>query len=113
MNGSGKEIKSLTTDYRLMTNDLLVVHDDMDLPLGKFKLQFGKSAAGHKGVQSIIDALGTKDFWRLRIGIGNPPAGVTAEEFVLSPLSKQELKVLEGVFAAAADDLSVWILSAS
>ena len=69
MNKSGDSIKKLTTYYLLLTTDLLVVHDDLDLPLGTLRLSHGSGAAGHKGVQSIIDALGTKDFWRLRVGV--------------------------------------------
>jgi len=95
MNDSGREVKKLLTINHLPFTSLLVVHDDMDLPLGKFKLQFGRSAAGHKGVQSIIDALGTKGFWRLRIGIGPPPVGMPGDNFVLEKFTPQELKILQ------------------
>lgn len=101
MNDSGKEIKSLITNYQLPITNLLVVHDDMDVTLGDFKLQFGRSAAGHKGVQSIIDALGTKDFWRLRIGIGSPPAGMPGDKFVLEKFTPEELKILQRTLAEA------------
>lgn len=111
MNDSGKEVKKLTTDYRLMTNDLLVVHDDMDLPLGKFKLQFGRGAAGHKGVQSIIDELKTKGFWRLRIGIGAPPEGVAGEDYVLEKFSREELKILQKPLEEAYLHVLEWISS--
>lgn len=120
MNDSGKEVKSLITNYfasakderakRVVTNypNLLIVHDDMDLPLGEFKLQFERSAAGHKGVQSIIDALGTKDFWRLRIGIGNPPPGVNGDDFVLEEFSREEFGLLRKAFAEASFRILEW-----
>lgn len=109
MNDSGKEVKELLTSNHLPFTSLLVVHDDMDLPLGKFKLQFGRSAAGHKGVQSIIDALGTKDFWRLRIGIGKPPGGVEGEKYVLQPFSKEELAKVEEIFPKVEEVVVRWI----
>src|SRR3990172_6561991 len=68
MNESGKEVKQLTINHKLLTRDLLVAHDDLDLEPGKWKLQFNRSSAGHKGGQSILDELGTQEVWRLRIG---------------------------------------------
>lgn len=92
MNASGQSVKKLITNYKLLITDLLVIHDDLDLPLGTLRLTFGSGSAGHNGVQSIIDALGTKDFWRLRIGIG--PKKGDAKQFVLKPFSRlQQLKL--------------------
>ncbi|MFH1832932.1 MAG: aminoacyl-tRNA hydrolase [Candidatus Levyibacteriota bacterium] len=70
MNNSGLAIKLLTSYFSLFTSDVWVIHDDIDLPLGSLKIRFGGSSAGHKGVQSIIDNLGTDKFWRFRMGIG-------------------------------------------
>jgi len=124
MNDSGNEILSLITNYELPITDLLIVHDDMDLPLGKFKLQRGRGAAGHKGVQSIIDALGTRDFWRLRIGIGRPavPAlsalstssvgkvgKVGKEGYVLGEFNQDELKCLQKVFEEVYPRVLEWV----
>lgn len=109
MNESGGEVKKLVTSNQLPVTNLLVVHDDLDLPLGKFKLQFGRSSAGHKGVQSIIDALGTQDFWRLRIGIGKPPEGIGGDEYVLSDFSKEEQGSIEKVFGEAQEKLLEFI----
>lgn len=72
MNSSGEAIKKLINYYKIPFGDLLVVHDDLDLPLGEYRLQKGRGAAGHKGVQSVIDCMDSQDFWRLRIGIGQP-----------------------------------------
>ena len=75
MNNSGMAIQLLTTYYKLLTTDLWVVHDDIDLPLGRIKIRFGGSSAGHKGVDSIIKSLGTDKFIRFRLGIGKPFKG--------------------------------------
>jgi len=69
MNGSGLSVQLLTTYYKRQTTDIWVVHDDIDLPLGSMKIRFGGASAGHKGVQSIIESLGTDKFWRFRMGI--------------------------------------------
>ncbi len=69
MNNSGKAVKSLIRNWKLEIRNLVVVHDDIDLPLGKIKISIGRGSAGHKGVQSIIDELATKNFVRFRIGI--------------------------------------------
>lgn len=110
MNESGKAVKSLIrhnktmVELRRMYDNLYIVHDDIDLPIGEFKIQKGRGAAGHKGVQSIIDELGTKDFWRLRIGIC-PEAGKpkNVEKFVLENFTKEEKKTIKEVVGKAID----------
>lgn len=107
MNESGKAVKKIISNSKLLISNLWVVHDDIDLPIGKFKIQMGKSSAGHKGVQSIIDHLGTKDFWRVRIGIcparGKPEA---VEKFVLQNFTKTEEKILEEVIKTATAEIN-------
>lgn len=96
MNNSGKVVKSLLTKYQILnTKYLVVVHDDIDIPLGKIKVSKGSGSAGHKGVESIIQSLGTKDFTRIRVGI-LPPAGKPedVETFVLKNFKKEELPLL-------------------
>lgn len=83
MNDSGRAIRALLQDTHLPAEQLVVVHDDKDLAFGTVKLQKNRSAAGHRGVTSVIDTLGTKDFWRLRVGIGAPPSATPTEEYVL------------------------------
>lgn len=121
MNDSGKEVAQLATRYQLSAKggqgrfsalpitNLLIVHDDMDLPLGEFKLQFGRSAAWHKGVQSVIDALGTNEFWRLRFGIGAPPPDVSGEDYVLSEFGREELDQIQEAFERAYPRVLEWI----
>jgi len=94
MNESGKAIKKLAETGSL--TDLIVVHDDIDLSLGEIKISKDRGSAGHKGVESIINAFGTKNFTRIRIGI-LPQAGKpeSVEQFVLKKLSESEEKILE------------------
>jgi PTH1 family peptidyl-tRNA hydrolase len=103
MNESGTFIKKVlkSLNHQPSTiNHLVIIHDDLDIPFGEFKIQFGKSAAGHKGVQSIIDALKTKDFWRIRLGISNPEIEktVSPENFVLMPFTKEEEGRMDEIF---------------
>lgn len=96
MNNSGQALRHLLNEFGISLDHLVVAHDDLDLRLGQFKLQKGRGSAGHRGVQSIIDTLGGKDFWRLRVGIGRPPQGVEPQEYVLSRFTKEELGVIKG-----------------
>lgn len=96
MNKSGQAVKSLIQFYKAKPENLWVVHDDIDLPLGEIKISKNRGSAGHKGVQSIIDALKTKDFNRVRIGIC-PKTGKSknVEKFVLQNFTKQEEEILK------------------
>lgn len=98
MNQSGDEVASLVKRRKIPLSHLVVAHDDIDLPLGEVKLQFGRGSAGHKGVESVIESLETKDFWRLRFGIEKPPKGVDGEQFVLSDFTEEETISLEEAF---------------
>lgn len=105
MNESGREVKKLLDELKISFDNLIVLHDDVDLKLGQFKLQKGRSSAGHKGVESIIGALGTKDFWRLRIGVGAPPQGVETEEYVLEKFNQGELDQIKSSIEPIRDRL--------
>jgi len=105
MNQSGNFVKAALKKYKIKPEELLIIHDDSDIELGKYKLCFGRGSAGHKGVQSIIDALNTKNFWRLRIGIRREltqnkrkVARTKASELVLKKITKRDLEILEKVF---------------
>ena len=100
MNNSGQAVKELTYNLQFTTYNLWVVHDDIDLPLGKIKISIGRGAAGHKGVQSIIDELGTKNFVRFRLGIKPQQYHrlvCGTEKFVLQKFNKEEEKILKEV----------------
>ncbi|MCA9397272.1 aminoacyl-tRNA hydrolase [candidate division WWE3 bacterium] len=93
MNKSGRAVKDVLSSHpELVSNDILVIHDDWSFELGEQVLQFGKGANRHNGVQHIIDTLGTRDFWRLRVGIGGDfdREKYTASDYVLDAFSSQE-----------------------
>ena len=98
MNESGRAVKLLTKRYTLNANNLIVIHDDIDLPLGKIRIVKNRGSAGHKGVESIINELKTKDFLRFRVGI-LPSSGKPKqpEKFVLQKFNKDEEKIVKEV----------------
>jgi len=81
MNLSGQSVSLLVRKFDINLNDLLVIHDDLDLPLGKIRIRSGGSSGGHKGIDSIINELGSQDFLRLRVGIGRPIKNEGSAEF--------------------------------
>jgi peptidyl-tRNA hydrolase, PTH1 family len=101
MNRSGLALKACVDFYHLEPPNILVVHDDLDLPLGRIRVARRGGGAGHKGIQSVIDHLGTRDFARVRIGIGRPRHLEPVEEFVLKPFYRDEEVAVQGVLAAA------------
>ncbi|HEY8418065.1 MAG TPA: aminoacyl-tRNA hydrolase [Limnochordales bacterium] len=110
MNLSGEAVEPLVRYYRLPLEDLLVVYDDLDLPAGTLRIRPAGSAGGHKGMQSIITHLGSQAFPRVRLGIGRPPAPLTAAEYVLKPLDDQELAIFEALAREGAAAVRTWIL---
>ena len=115
MNDSGFAVKSLYTKYKIQnTRYMVVIHDDIDLPLGTIKVSTNRGSAGHKGVESIIDALGTKNFTRIRVGI-QPAAGKpeNVESFVLEKFAKEEQKTLELAVQNALEALETTLTAES
>jgi PTH1 family peptidyl-tRNA hydrolase len=110
MNQSGQAVKKLIKNYKLKIKNLIIIHDDIDLPLGKIRIIKNRGAAGHKGVESIIKELKTKDFVRFRIGI-QPKTGKpkNPEKFVLQKFNKEEEKIVREVIkkTATAIELSL------
>ncbi len=94
MNSSGKAVVKLCRGFRIKPEQVLVVHDEMDLPFGKIKIKLKGGDGGHKGVGSVIDELGTRDFLRLRVGIDRPPSGADVVRYVLKPFSAEEKQQL-------------------
>jgi PTH1 family peptidyl-tRNA hydrolase len=107
MNCSGQVLRDLVEHLGVPAQDLLPVYDDFHLELGRLRFRRGGSSAGHQGVESIIDWLGTTCFPRLRIGIG-PPEGDDAVEFVLSPFTKEQRAAIGPVIARAAEAAWQW-----
>jgi len=102
MNNSGPEVKKTADYYKVKPENILVIHDDIDLPLGEIKVQQGHGSAGHKGVQSIIDALGTNDFVRIRIGIRPEQLTMDTEKFVLEKFTSEEQEIIDQATQKAA-----------
>ena len=103
MNLSGQSIQGLANFYKLPLENLLVAYDDLDLPFGTIRLRPGGGPGGQKGVASAIERLGTKDFARLRLGIGRPPGRMDPSAYVLQNFSREEIKVLSEILDRAAD----------
>lgn len=97
MNQSGMSIKACVDFFNIDTEDLLIVHDDLDLSVGRIKVVRNGGGGGHKGVISVIEHMGTRRFNRLKVGIGRPRYGEPIEEYVLSPFYSEERKIIEEV----------------
>lgn len=95
MNRSGSAVSLIVNFYQVPTENLIVVHDDLDLELGRIKIVTERGAGGHKGIRSIIQHLGVNDFVRIRVGIGRPPPPMSASSYVLSRFSEDDQKVLK------------------
>ena len=91
MNRSGLTVAALLQEHGASPADLIVVHDDLDLPLGRIRIRLNGGAGGHRGVMSIIEHLGDAAFCRMRLGIGRPPEGVGVIDYVLAPFNESEL----------------------
>ena len=103
MNRSGPQVQNIAGYFRILCEDMLVVHDDIDLAFGRLKIKEKGGDGGHKGVRSIIDAFGGGDFTRLRIGVGRPDAEKDAADYVLGKFTLEERKVLGQIITAAKD----------
>ena len=109
MNSSGQTVGPLIGFYRVPLNRLLVVVDDADLPFGEIRLRPGGSSGGHHGLESIEQHLGTREFARLRIGIGRKDGAREITDYVLGRFSAGETELAEKVLSAAADQTEVWL----
>ena len=103
MNLSGGPVAALMRFYKIEPSNLIVVHDELDIPFDQIKLKTGGGHGGHNGIRDIIAAIGTPDFLRVRVGIGRPPGRQPAADFVLRDFSIDERKVLPNLLADAAD----------
>lgn len=103
MNVSGRAVGALAQFYKISPGEVLVVHDELDLPPGSAKLKMGGGHGGHNGLKDIIAHLGTKDFWRLRIGIGHPGERSEVVGFVLNNPRKEEQPLIEQAMQRALD----------
>jgi PTH1 family peptidyl-tRNA hydrolase len=103
MNESGRSVSALMRFFKIEPGELLVVHDELDLPPGALKLKRGGGTGGHNGLEDIVDALGTKDFWRLRVGIGHPGDKDLVADYVLNRARRAEQDAIDPPFERSYD----------
>jgi PTH1 family peptidyl-tRNA hydrolase len=105
MNISGPPLKGLLREFELTPNELIVAHDDLDLEPGRLRIKLVGGHGGHNGIKSVIEALGTPQFVRLKIGIGRPAPGQDSADYVLEAVTKEEMSVFEPCLERAVDAL--------
>lgn len=108
MNLSGSAVRAALDYFNANVEELLVVHDDIDLPFGRLRLQVGGGSGGHNGIRSVETSLGTTEFSRLKFGVGRPPGSMDPAEFVLRQFSKTEREEVELMIEDAADVVELW-----
>ena len=115
VNLSGQSVACLVHKHEVLLSDLLVIYDDLDLPLGKIRLRQNGSSGGHKGMNSIISALGSEDFPRIRVGVGRPQGEKQSinedaiVNYVLSDFSSQEEVIIKPVIARVAEAIDCFL----
>ncbi len=109
MNLSGMGIKAALSWFKLKQSDLLVIHDEVALPLGKIRIQEKAGAGGQHGVESIIEHLGSNDFARLRVGVGPDPGGDKRADFVLSKIPQNDQALYNRVLETACEAAKYWL----
>ena len=109
MNESGGAVKAAISYYKVASVDLLVIHDDIDLAFGRLRIQVAGGSGGHNGIRSVEKSLGTKEFSRLKIGVGRPPGSIDPADFVLRQFSKDERSEVGVLTEDAADVVEQWL----
>ena len=109
MNESGQAVSPLARYYKVPPDRLLMIHDDIDLPFAKIRVHFGRGPGGHNGVTSVVRTLGTRDFWRLKIGVGRPPGRQDPADYVLRRFASQEREEVDLTVQYAADVVDVFV----
>lgn len=109
MNVCGPAVAALLAYHKAGPSDLLLIHDDLDLPFARLRLHQGRGAGGHNGVRSVIAALGTRDFWRLKLGIGRPPGRMDPVKYVLGRFTAEQRPEMEALAEDAADAAELFV----
>ena len=107
MNLSGRPVAALRTFYKIPVERIVVIHDELDIPFGTVRLKQGGGDNGHNGLRSVTAALGSRDYLRVRVGIGRPPGRMDPADFVLHDFSAAERKVLPDVLERCADAVEI------
>ena len=105
MNLSGRAVRWVCLKYRLKPEQLLVVHDELDLAFGTVRMKYGGGLAGHRGLRSITEEIGSRDFYRLRLGIGRPNPDCEAADYVLSPFPETEMHMVPDILSFAVQGI--------
>ena len=111
MNESGGPVAGLVSYWDVDPEHLIVVHDDIDLPFGRLRVQSDRGPGGHNGVASIVKSLGSREFWRLKVGVGRPPGRMDPADYVLRRFATTERGDVESMVVEAADVLRVFVES--
>jgi PTH1 family peptidyl-tRNA hydrolase len=109
MNDSGASIGPILKFYKTDPTRLLVIYDELDLPLAQLRMRKFGGSGGHNGMKSVIARVGTENFPRLRVGIGRPPGRMDAMDHVLEPFTKSELEMMEDAYQRAVDGIERWL----
>jgi len=109
MNLSGQSVSGLLHFYKLPMEQLLVIHDDIDLPFGSLRIRPSGGSAGQKGLGSTIERLGSQDFARIRVGIGRPPGRMDTADYVLQPFHTSEQQMLDSVLDTASEAALIFV----
>jgi len=110
MNLSGEVIQPLLNEFGASVDHLIVVHDDLDLPLGQMRIKFGGGTGGHNGLLSIIMALDADEFYRLKLGVGRPAPGQETADYVLAPFGDSELSAVNSIVDRSVEALKCLVL---
>jgi PTH1 family peptidyl-tRNA hydrolase len=110
MNESGRPVVSVAKYFKIEIEDLLVIYDDIDLPFGRLKLSFEGGHGGHNGLRSVEAALGTREYPRLKVGVGRPPGRMDPAAYVLKPFSKAERAEVDFLLEYAADAVEQFLV---
>jgi len=109
MNVTGPPLKGLLRDFKLTADDLILIHDDLDLEPGRLRIKQAGGNGGHNGIKSVVEALGTPEFARLKIGIGRPAPRQDSADYVLESVTTEEMEVFEPCLERAVDALECLI----
>jgi PTH1 family peptidyl-tRNA hydrolase len=110
MNESGRAVAPLVRYHHVDLNDLVIVHDDIDLPFARLRFQHDRGSGGNNGARSVIGALGTSAFWRLKCGVGRPPGSMDPAVFVLKRFTAAERPEIEFTIAGGADVIERFVV---
>ena len=109
MNVSGPPVQGVLRYYKEEPERLMVLHDDIDLEFGRLRLAFDRGHGGHNGIRSVQQSLGTREFWRLKIGVGRPPGRMDPAAYVLQKFPPKEREVVDVMLEDAADVIEMWL----